>query len=419
MNSTSKQAVVFIRLPGLEYVPAGMLWHQDRDYFFRYGRRYLQRSEAIPLDPGHLPLADMEFSSRGLFSALRDAAPDRWGRKVLGLMAGRAPGTLSEFEILTAAHHPQRMGALAFGRTPDHPESFAPWASGDAFSLVPKDIGRVAAVVARIDQLEDDEELDALREAMPEDAFLAALASSLSLGGARPKAMVTVDGRSWIAKFSKRGDPWREPVVEHATMTLAARCKITVAPTRLIETEGQFVLLVERFDRAQNDARHIVSGFTVTGVDEDGDWGSYQNLAEQARRLGDAASGPEIFRRMVFNALCSNRDDHPRNHAFFVSRKRIAMTPAYDVVPSAIRFRQWDLSLRCGVEGRAATKSNMLSNVRPFGLTDQDASLIWEEMRSIAAGWREHFAACGVTGKEMEELRHRFALVESWEIHKP
>lgn len=413
MSSTSDQAVVFIRARGAEYVPAGLLRREGGTWFFRYGRRYLRRAEALPLDPARLPLADMEFADRALFSALRDAAPDRWGRKVLGVMAGRAPGALDEFEILTAIHHPQRMGALAFGRTPDHPESFAPWAKGDVFTLVPEDIGRVAALVARIDQMEGDEDLDALRAAMPEDAFLTALASSLSLGGARPKAMVTVDGQSWIAKFSKRGDPWREPVVEHATMTLAARCGVSVAPTRLIDVDGQSVLLVQRFDRAGDEARHVVSGFTVAGVDEDGDWGSYQHLAEQARRLGDAGSGPEIFRRMVFNALCSNRDDHPRNHAFFVSRTRIAMTPAYDVVPAAIRFRHWDLSLRCGTEGRAATRSNLLSDIRPFGLSEQDAVRIWKEMTAVTAEWREHFAACGVSAREMEELQYRFALTEA------
>jgi len=412
MTSTSERAVVFIRLSGMDYVPAGLLRHEDRAYFFRYGRRYLQRPDAIPLDPARMPLADMEFSGSNLFSALRDAAPDRWGRKVLGLMAGRAPGTLSEFEVLTAAHHPQRMGALAFGPTPDGPASLAPWATGDAFCMVPEDLGRVAAIVARVDEVEDDEELDAVRSGMPEDAFLAALASSLSLGGARPKAMVTVDGTPWIAKFSKRGDPWREPVVEHATMTLAARCGITVASTRLMELDGHFVLLVERFDRLSGGSRHVISGFTVTGAEEDGDWGSYQNLAEQARRLGDADCGPEIFRRMAFNALCSNRDDHLRNHAFFVSRKAIAMTPAYDLVPSAIRFRQWHLSLRCGLEGRAATRSNILSDVRPFGLSESEARRIWEEMRETAAGWREHFAGHGVTKREMEELRHRFALAE-------
>lgn len=413
MTSTSERAVVFIRLPGMDYVPAGMLRHEDRAYFFRYGRRYLERPDAIPLDPSRMPLADMEFSGSTLFSALRDAAPDRWGRKVLGLMAGRAPGTLSEFEVLTAAHHPQRMGALAFGPTPDGPASLALWATGDAFCMVPEDLGRVAAIVARVDEFEDDEDLDELRDGMPEDAFLAALASSLSLGGARPKAMVTLDGASWIAKFSKHGDPWREPVVEHATMTLAARCGITVASTRLMELDGHFVLLVERFDRQHDGSRHVISGFTVTGAEKDGDWGSYQNLAEQARRLGDAQSGPEIFRRMAFNALCSNRDDHLRNHAFFVTGKAIAMTPAYDLVPSSIRFRQWDLSLRCGLEGRAATRSNILSNVRPFGLSQSEATRIWEEMRETTAGWREHFAGHGVKKREMEELRHRFTLAEA------
>lgn len=328
-------------------------------------------------------------------------------------MAGRAPGTLSEFEVLTAAHHPQRMGALAFGPTPDGPASLALWATGDAFCMVPEDLGRVAAIVARVDEFEDDEDLDELRDGMPEDAFLAALASSLSLGGARPKAMVTLDGASWIAKFSKHGDPWREPVVEHATMTLAARCGITVASTRLMELDGHFVLLVERFDRQHDGSRHVISGFTVTGAEKDGDWGSYQNLAEQARRLGDAQSGPEIFRRMAFNALCSNRDDHLRNHAFFVTGKAIAMTPAYDLVPSSIRFRQWDLSLRCGLEGRAATRSNILSNVRPFGLSQSEATRIWEEMRETTAGWREHFAGHGVKKREMEELRHRFTLAEA------
>lgn len=412
MTSTSERAVVFVRLPGMDYVPAGLLRHEDRAYFFRYGRRYLGRPDAIPLDPARMPLADMEFSGRALFSALRDAAPDRWGRKVLGLMAGRAPGTLSEFEVLTAAHHPQRMGALAFGPTPDGPASLAPWATGDAFCMVPEDLGRVTAIVARVDEVEDDEELDAVRSGMPVDAFLAALASSLSLGGARPKAMVTLDGTSWIAKFSKRGDPWREPVVEHATMTLAARCGITVASTRLMELDGHFVLLARRFDRQSGGSRHVISGFTVTGAEEDGDWGSYQNLAEQARRLGDADCGPEIFRRMAFNALCSNRDDHLRNHAFFVSRKAIAMTPAYDLVPSAIRFRQWNLSLRCGREGRAATRSNILNDVRPFGLSESEATRIWEEMRETVAGWREHFAGHGVTKREMEELRHRFTLAE-------
>lgn len=409
MSSTSEQAVVFMSLPGQGYVPAGLLTH-EADYSFRYGKRYLERPDAIALDPLRLPLTHTRYRSAGLFSALRDASPDRWGRKVLGLMSGRAAGNLSEFEILTAMHHSRRMGALAFGPTPEKPESFASWASGEVFCPPARELERIARLVARIEDASDDEAVQALRASLPGDTLLAALASSLSLGGARPKVQIEMDGALWIAKFSKRGDPWREPVVEHATMTLAAACGVQVAFTRLIEVGGQPVLLVRRFDRDESGARHVLSGFTVAELEEDGDWGSYQGLAESARRLGAGGSGQEIFRRMVFNALCSNRDDHPRNHAFFVSRRGIEMTPAFDLVPASIRFARWELSLECGEEGRLASASNLLSRVVPFGLTPRQAREIWEEMRTICSRWREHFGACGVTAREMEELRHRFTL---------
>jgi len=62
MTSTSERTVVFIRLPGMDYVPAGLLRHEDRAYFFRYGRRYLERPDAIPLDPARMPLTDMDLS---------------------------------------------------------------------------------------------------------------------------------------------------------------------------------------------------------------------------------------------------------------------------------------------------------------------------------------------------------------------
>jgi len=76
-------------------------------------------------------------------------------------------------------------------------------------------------------------------------------------------------------------------------------------------------------------------------------------------------------------------------------------------------FKQWDLSLRCGLADRAATKSNILSDVLPFGLGEREARRIWEEMRETTAGWREHYAGHGVTSREMDEPKHRFALAET------
>jgi serine/threonine-protein kinase HipA len=76
-------------------------------------------------------------------------------------------------------------------------------------------------------------------------------------------------------------------------------------------------------------------------------------------------------------------------------------------------FPQWDLPLRCGLEGRAATRSNILSNVRPFGLGEREARRTWEEMRETVAGWQKHFAGHGVTSREMDVLKHRFTLAEA------
>ena len=85
-------------------------------------------------------------------------------------------------------------------------------------------------------------------------------------------------------------------------------------------------------------------------------------------------------------------------------------TTIINLVPASIRFPRLELSLACGREGRLASESNLLSHVLPFGLTPAQARNIWEEMRAVCSRWREHFGACGVTAREMEELRHRFAL---------
>ena len=419
MTSSTRDTTVYLWLPGRGYTPAALLTEKDNGtaYSLGYGKQYVKRSDALPLDPVSLPLSLSVPVTRvreGLFSVLRDAAPDKWGRKVLGIMAGQYASTLTEMDILTAVHASQRIGALAFGKNAaDGPCSMAPWAD-EAAGLAPaSDIEAVARVIAQVDALRDDDDLEALRRQLPEEAFMQALASSLSVGGGRPKTLVQAYGGPCIAKFSKRGDPWNEPRVEHATMTLAALCGIDVAQTRVHETESGSVLLVRRFDRTSvGEPRHIISGFTLNPqIAEDGDWGSYQDMALKARQYGDANAGPELFRRMVFNALCSNVDDHPRNHAWFVTRQGIAITPVYDVVPTQLRFKENLLALACGRYGRQATIANVLSNTGPFGLQKEEAEVIIGEMLAIMAGWREHFAACNVAEKDIQELEYRFAQV--------
>lgn len=425
-NTTSnllREAVVYIHLPGDGYVPAGILRFDGGSgvrtsrSFFRYGRIYLQRPNALPIDPVTIPLTlgDLETETkRGqpLFNALRDASPDRWGRKLLSVMAGVPAETLTEFDILTAAHSDCRIGALAFGENPkDGPKSLAPWCKQDIFAGTMDDLMELAKIVKIVDE-SDDAEIGELRKTLPDDAFMKALACSFSVGGGRPKALVTEDGADWVTKFSKTGDVWNEPVVEHATMTLAAKCGICVAETRVRNLEGIDVLFVRRFDRVNEDRRHMISGFTLMDLDETGEWGSYQDMAVAARRNGDETAGEEIFRRMVMNILVSNTDDHPKNHAFFVRQNQVVLTPAFDIVPQKITFGSYDLALGVGDFGRAATLENAISAPGRFSVTPHVSLSIVREMLEVARGWRGHFEECGVSGRDIDLLAQRFRQAE-------
>jgi len=421
MTTTSEtdltSAVVFIYLPGEGYVPAGRTYYDPvlRMCFFRYGDRYVERPDAIPIDPVKLPLqaGPLKSTERGeqLFSALRDAAPDHWGRKLLSIMAEKYVEEMSEFELLVAGFTHNKVGALAFGF--DHqagPQSMAPWFVDTTYKTT-SDLNEVSRVIKVVDEAEDDE-LDSIYEDITQEAFLRALALSPGVGGARPKCLFSANNTEYIVKFAKPGELWDEPLIEHATMTLAAKCGITVANTYTMRLDIGNCLFVERFDRSQTgEPRHFISGFTLGEMPEQGDWGSYQDLAMAARRYGDPEAGRELFRRMVFNMLCSNMDDHPRNHAFFVERNRIELTPAYDIVPSQQRRKNVTMALPCGKFGYEASLENALSNVSPFGLKQAEAEQMVNSIMNTCRSWQEHFRGHKVSEKDMETLEYRFKLV--------
>ncbi len=414
------QAYVYIHLPGTGYVPAGLLRFEPRGgertarSFFRYGRRYLSRPNVLPVDPVRLPLdlGDQEVGTRRgvpLFNVFRDSAPDRWGRKILAVMAGVPVETLTECDILTAAHSPARIGALAYG--PDKkggPKSMAAWCKKDVFARNVEDLETIARIIEAVDS-EEQAAIDALRRELPQDEFLRVFAGSLSpVGGGRPKALVREDGIEWVVKFPKQGDAWSEPLVEHAAMTLAAKCGIHVASTRVERIRGEDVLFVRRFDREDDLRRHMISGFTLGDLREDGEWGSYQDLALAARRYGDDTAGEQLYRRMIFNILCSNTDDHPRNHAFFVSQSSVRMTPAFDIVPQRFTLDRYELALGLGTQGRVATLENAMTRPEPFGLNKEAGQRVISAMIAVVSGWDGHFQEHGVSQRDRDILRHRF-----------
>jgi serine/threonine-protein kinase HipA len=167
-----------------------------------------------------------------------------------------------------------------------------------------------------------------------------------TFGGARPKAMVLDDGRQWVAKFPVARDGFNVPVAERATLELARKCGMRVPATKPVHLPGgRDVMLIERFDRVPLSGgafgkRHVVSALTMLKMHES-DTAS-ANFAGLADLLGErgatgfvAADKVESFKRMVFNILVMNDDDHLRNHAFVWdgANKGWRLRDLYDVVP--------------------------------------------------------------------------------------
>ncbi len=421
MNMTSEQqTTVYIYLAGQGYVPAGILkfFPQENRSQFRYGNRYLLRPNAIPIDPVRLPLIDGPFNTiprQPLFNAFKDAAPDRWGRTVLSVVLGCDPDALTDFQALTLLGPHHRIGALAFG--PDPVSGPVPGiAAPENIRLLDQknNLKIIGDYVRMVDKISDDE-VDGIKDSLPVDDLFQIFIPSLSpAGGARPKSLVVHDDIEWIAKFPKRGDAWDEALIEHACMTLAVKCGVNAAHTRIVRHEGINILLVERFDKSRaGEPMHMISGFTLNDWVEDQDWGSYQSMADSSRRYGAVNMGEQIFRRMVVNICCANTDDHPKNHAFFVQRDHIALTPAYDIVPCRFEHHAYNLALGVGKQGRAATLENALSDVAAFGLTPSAAQHIVSQITDIFSGWESHFKQCGVKSKDIIRVSKVFKHIQN------
>jgi len=412
MSSERQECFVYLQLPGsLETVTAGryQLDLQDRVGIgrFVYGRSYRGNPAAVPLDPFDLPIVARTFETAkmgGIFGALRDASPDTWGRSVIEKQLGRTD--LSEVDYLL--HSPEdRAGALSFGLNVEPP-----------------------APVRRFNRVLQLEQLLCeadryIRNAPPAgDAAAAEQVEGLvhpgtSLGGARPKNVVEDEAGLWVAKFPHPDDRWNVTRVEAAMLALARECGLRVAESRVQTVGGRDVLLVKRFDRVKTKGgylRHrMVSGLTVLGAGDSlrdrGRW-SYLLLADELKRWSHRPDDDlrELFRRMAFNALVSNTDDHPRNHALIASGRDFELSPAYDLTPTPhISGEKRDSAMTVGRFGRYANRINLSSSAGAFRLSEEDATAIFDAMAEIVRSrWYAVFRREGVSAGDCETVSRAF-----------
>ena len=404
-----REAYVYIQLPGtLDTVPAALLRVQtlpDGTQIgrFRYGNRYLQRPDAVTFDPFRLPLGKTvyEFTQlSGIPGAVRDAAPDAWGRRVIEHKLERGTADLQEIDYLL--HGPQDgAGYLSFGLTAEPP---APKRQYNRTH-------QLAELIAATQAIDEGQPVAA--------HLLEQLDAGTSMGGARPKATIEDAQTLWLGKFPAKDDRFNLQRVEYATLELARRCGLNVTQARLqkVGKKGD-VLMLQRFDRQHvDDGAHtgyqrfgLVSGLTVLDCGDshlDRERWSYPLLADSLRRWSDKpeADCAELFRRMVFNAAVTNNDDHPRNHALLRRQNGWRLSPAYDLVPTPmVSLERRDLALTVGNYGRTASVYNLMSQAGRFGLSTEQARAEIEKLIEVLRGWRENFVACGVSTQDIDTI---------------
>jgi len=385
------------------YVGALRLIAAGKGVSLRYHEQWLRTgfalSEDLPLlDTEHLPPGRLAADAQRAVGAVDDARPDRWGEKVIRFLD--RPKRLSLMEYLYYAGD-DRFGALGVSTSS---AVYSPRAGGPLPRL--SQAQQLSEVIAKIEAAEPISDVDAK-----------IARAGGSLGGAKPKALIDVDGEQWVIKFFN-GEPIDTPLIEHAAMTLASRAGITVAETRVIRLTGANAVAVRRFDRERGRRIHSISAGTAiraaTASGTEPEMG-YPELARILRRIGTTQENTnqrdarELFRRMVFNILTDNTDDHEKNHSLLVvnpfGNGRLKLAPAYDVVPS--NSGQGYQEFICGAQGRDSTLENAMSQCEAFGLRPGEAASDVAAIIDVVNGWREHFGQAGVSPRDIEVLAER------------
>ena len=339
-------------------------------------------SEDLPLNGG-LAVPTEKVTAAG---AVDDARPDRWGERVIRKFE-KSP-RLSILEYLLFAGD-DRYGALGVSQSE---EDYKPWPSAPAPHL-----GELEAMAEVVRKVLANEPVPELQQRL--------LRPGVSLGGARPKSLLSIDGQPWLVKFSE-GEDLDTELIEHATMTLAAQCGIDAAPTRALRVAGRHAVAIQRFDRIADRRVHAISA--KVALKAAGEGYGYPQLAQLLRRLAPArqiaAQQEQLYRRMVFNILMDNTDDHEKNHALLRQDDgSYLLAPAFDVVPSAQGLGYQ--ALLVGARGGESSLENAGSSARQFGLKPEAARAVIREVADVVDRWKEHFEQAGVRGADMDVLR--------------
>jgi serine/threonine-protein kinase HipA len=374
---------------------------------FDYDPEWLRSDERFAVDPA-LQLFPGPFHTRAgqaLFGAIGDSAPDRWGRTLLARderrrakAENRAPRVLREIDYLLGVTDQTRQGALRFTQ-----EDGGPFVAESTATAIPPlvELPRLLSAAGNVlDDRDTDEDLRLL------------LAPGSSLGGARPKASIRdADGALSIAKFPAKSDEYDVVRWEAVALALAHKAGIEVPDTRIEKVLDRAVLIVRRFDRANGHRIPFLSAMSVLGA-HDRELRSYLDIADALRPYGAAVAEDlaALWRRIVFNVLVSNTDDHLRNHAFiYTGMDGWRLSPAYDLNPVPIDVKPRAMSTAITEDLDVTASLDLALEVAGhFGMAGEAARNVCREVAAAVRGWRNEAARHGIGSAEIERMESAF-----------
>ena len=382
-------------------------------FSFSYHSSWLESKQQYLLDPDIDWYSGPQFpNTKNNFGIFLDSMPDTWGRTLmkrraaLKYKAGEiATSKLYETDFLLGVFDASRMGALRFKL--EHEASFL---DDDPMYSIPvwSSIQQLQHGVEKLEQNEgrDDEIKEWLQVVM---------APGSSLGGARPKAnILDKTGHPWIAKFPSTHDTIDKGLWEFLAYKLAVKAGINMSESSVQKVTGRHhTFFTKRFDRDQGERIHFASAMTMTGNTEDSlkeNSASYLDLAEFIQFSGTDNTNDlhQLWKRLVFNILISNTDDHLRNHGFILTNKGWKLSPAYDINPSIDKY---GLAININTTSNALDLELAKQVGHYFQLNAQQMHDIIDEVKEAVSTWGKVAKEIGISRTERLEMQEAFKLI--------
>jgi serine/threonine-protein kinase HipA len=310
---------------------------------------------------------------------------------------GTAPRSLQEIDFLLLVDDEARQGALRFAE-----KEGGPFLREEGVKRIPP-LVELPELLSAADHVVEDKDTE-------EDLRLL-LGPGSSLGGARPKAsVIEKDGQLAIAKFPRRDDEFNTVAWEAVALALAAKAGIPVPESRVETVSNKPVILLRRFDRVGPQRIPFLSAMSMLGA-KDRDTRSYLEIVDSLRQHGAAPKEDmqDLWRRIVFNILISNTDDHLRNHGFlYAGQAGWRLSPAYDLNPVPIDIKPRILTTAIDEDDGTASLDLAMSVADYFELEKDMAKAITVQVGKAVSTWRDEAARHGVAKEEIDRMMSAF-----------